>query len=289
MTNNKFEELCNEAITSENENSSSKKDTSNPYFLNKELLDKGHDFDVTGVYFHYNENYQTYGVENPENFEVKDNIYLKVSRNQDKKLKIIFTCCIKKNSKYIKRNSFKIDFLLNTGDEKEIKALNKKVSYSGGKNGNPASEGTYVNFVDDLLSQIIDNNCLNVFKELDFEFPEVNDEDDSEEFEVNEVEKQIEERRSPTLTEEEKKEALNVETIIKEKGIIAYLDSIVDKFHIGNHKNIYRKHIGGFNIIRGKGSYFISTTATSGEGKSLEDEIAILKLIPTEYIFKKIK
>ena len=31
----------------------------------------------------------------------------------------------------------------------------------------------------------------------------------------------------------------------------------------------------------------MGTTAKSGEGKSLEDEIAILKLIPNEYIFKK--
>ena len=64
-------------------------------------------------------------------------------------------------------------------------------------------------------------------------------------------------------------------------------DSFLDKIHIGKHNNIYRKHLGAFNVIRGKGSYLFGALAKSGEGKSLEDEITFLIMIPQEYIFKK--
>ena len=41
------------------------------------------------------------------------------------------------------------------------------------------------------------------------------------------------------------------------------------------------------NVMTGKGSYLSETVATSEAGKSLEDEIVFLKMIPPEYIFKK--
>lgn len=267
MTNNKFEELCNEAIdiiTSENENSSSKKDTSNPYFLNKELLDKGHDFDVSGVYFHFNKDYQAEGIDDDklEYFydEIsKDNIYLKISRNQDKKLEIVFTWCIKKNTKYIKRNSFKIDFLLNTGDEKEIKALNKKVSYSGKKNGNPASEGTYVTFVDDLLSQIINNDYLNVFKELDFEFHEVNEEDEDVENDLSDIIQSFDE-----YPEDIKVEALKLS---KEGNLFKELQSSVSLTHKGHDNSRNALILQEASVFVGDGVHGL-LDGESGEGKS---------------------
>lgn len=133
-----------------------------------------------------------------------------------------------------------------------------------------------------IYKYIVNADCLEVFKDPDFEIPIT----DPQELAKIEAEEQIQYRRNPDPTDEEIKQAQEVEEEIQEKGLIPYLDEIIDPFHIGNHKNIYQKHIAGFNIINGKSSYMIRTTAQAEEGKSLEDEIAILKLIPPEYIFK---
>jgi len=74
---------------------------------------------------------------------------------------------------------------------------------------------------------------------------------------------------------------------IREIGLVKYLDKKVDALHLGQHRNIYRKILGAFNIMRGKASYLFETNASSGRGKSLEDEIAFLKIIPQQYIFRK--
>lgn len=79
----------------------------------------------------------------------------------------------------------------------------------------------------------------------------------------------------------------NIQEIIQEKGLINYLNDNISKIHLGDNKNIYRKILMGFNVMRGKGSYLCETIAESGTGKSLEDEIAFLKVIPKEYIFRK--
>lgn len=78
-----------------------------------------------------------------------------------------------------------------------------------------------------------------------------------------------------------------IKKIIQEYGLIEFLEDNVSKIHLGDNKNIYRKLLMGFNVMRGKGSYLSETIAESGTGKSLEDEIAFLLMIPKEYIFKK--
>jgi len=259
---NPFDEMIDEAIddiTSETENSSSSEGNSNPYFLNKGLLDKGHDFDFSGVYFHFNEGYQTFGLDEIGNFKTQDNIYLKVSRNQDKKLEIVFTWCIKENDKYIHRNSFKIDFLLNTGDEKEIKALNKKVSFAGGKNKNPASDGTYVHFVDDLLSQIVENDCLDVFKELDFEFPEAIDEDEDVEDDLSDFIQSFDE-----YPEDIKVEALKLS---KEGNLFKELQKSVSVTHQGHENSRNALILQEASVFVGDGVHGL-LDGDSGAGKS---------------------
>lgn len=231
---NQYDEMIDEAlddITSETENSSSNQETSNPYYLNKGLLDEGHDFDFTGAYFHFNETYQAKGIKDDKidyfyNKIARDNIYLKISRNQDKKVELVFTWCIKENNTYNHHNSFKIDFLLNTGDEKEIKALNKKVSFSGNRNKNPASDGSYVSFVDDLLSQIVENDCLEVFKNQDFEFPEIIDEDEDDEDNLSDVIQSFDE-----YPEDIKSEALKLS---KEGNLFEELQNSVELTHQGH-------------------------------------------------------
>ena len=174
---NNFKSMVDEAIdiSEDKENSSPKDDTSNPYRLDKELLDIGFDFDNTAIYIPFTEHYQTIGVEDVDRFETRENIFLKAERNPNKKLEIKLSWCIKKDGNYHIERYVNIDFLLNSGDEKQIKDLNRKLSFSARKY--PSSEGTYVSFVEDFTSQIVEAKGLEVFKEIDFEFPTIDDED----------------------------------------------------------------------------------------------------------------
>lgn len=81
--------------------------------------------------------------------------------------------------------------------------------------------------------------------------------------------------------------ANDVSLKIQKKGLYDYLDDSIKNIHIGDNKNIIRKILVGFNVIRGAGSYLCETIAKSGAGKSLEDEIAFLLAMPQEYIFRK--
>lgn len=279
MTNKFIKEFSSDVLSEAKEDL--KNSTSTVYELSEELIEKNWDFDNSAIYIPYTFKHE-------RNADTRD-IYLRIERipNQKKDF-MLYSWTSKEDTEYRKLNSFRRNILLTEEDidNSNKSSINKKLSHLGRIAKLDSGEGSYKNFFESLLMEVVNAPCLEVFKELDFDFPILDDED-FEEIEISEIEKEIEDRRCPTLTDEEKKEALDVEAEIKEKGIIAYLDSIVDKFHIGSHKNIYRKHIGGFNIIRGKGAYLMGTTAKSGEGKSLEDDIAILKLIPSEYIFKK--
>ena len=100
------------------------------------------------------------------------------------------------------------------------------------------------------------------------------------------IDKAIEKRRNPKLNAMAKKRANEVEKQIKEVGLVKYLDDQLDKLHIGKHTNMYRKLLGAFNIMQGKGSYIFETIAKAGEGKSLEDEIVFNHMIPKQYIYR---
>lgn len=100
------------------------------------------------------------------------------------------------------------------------------------------------------------------------------------------IDKAIEKRRNPKLNAMAKKRANEVEKQIKEVGLVKYLDNQLDKLHIGKHTNMYRKLLGAFNIMQGKGSYIFETIAKAGEGKSLEDEIVFNHMIPKQYIYR---
>jgi len=100
------------------------------------------------------------------------------------------------------------------------------------------------------------------------------------------IEKDIEKRKNPKLNPSAKRKAEEIETKIKEQGLVNYLDKQLDCIHIGKHTNIYRKLLGAFKIIKGEGSYIFETIAKAGEGKSLEDEIVFGLMIPKQYIYK---
>ena len=273
---NQFDELSSEIMEEIQEENQSP----SVYKPDDHLIKKGYDWDSSGLYIPYTYKYEN----NPD----KRDIYLKIERIPDKKTEfIIYSWNYKRNGEFKRLNSFRRDFLpveeeIDSGGKSSI---NRKISYRGRLARINAEEGSYKEFFEDSIMDIINSDGLEVFKELDYIFPE--SEDDEEEDDDSQIINEIESRRNPSLSDEEIQEAMEVKEAIHEKGLIPYLDEIVGKFHIGNHREVYRKHLGGFNIIRGRGSYFIYSKAKAGTGKSLEDEIAFLMMIPERYIFRK--
>lgn len=154
-------------------------EVSSIYKLDEVLLSEGWDYDANGIYIHFKPTFQSIGVEDDDKFTTKDNIYLWISRDFETRKKILlkFKWAIKTSDGYSLARGFTFDNSLDIGDEKILKDLNKKVSFSGGKNENPSSEGSYVNFVDDFTSKIIDSPQLEVFKNEDYDAPEFEDEE----------------------------------------------------------------------------------------------------------------
>lgn len=100
------------------------------------------------------------------------------------------------------------------------------------------------------------------------------------------IEDEIKQRVNPILTSEEKAKADAVAKQIKQMGLLPYLDNILNKIHIGEHKNIYRKTLAEFKIMRGESSTISETTADAEKGKSFEDDIVFGLITPPRYIFE---
>jgi len=100
------------------------------------------------------------------------------------------------------------------------------------------------------------------------------------------IEDEINARANPILTNEEKVKADAIANEVNNIGLLPYLDNILQDIHIGNHKNIYRKILAEFNVMRGKGSYLMETTAKAEAGKSFEDNIVFGLITPQKYIFE---
>lgn len=250
-------------------NSSSNQDTSNPYNLPKELLDKGFDFDNTAIYIPFTAYYQSIGAEDVSRFPTQDNIFLKLERNPNKKLEILLTWCIKEDGDYHVERHINIDFLLNTGEEKDIKALNKKLSYSAREY--PSTENSFVQFVEDFTSHIIKTDGLEIFKEADFEFPII--EDDIAEDETSDI------NSFDDYSEDIQAEA---EKLLKSGKLFEKLEKSISLTHQG-HKNTRN------SLILQESSVFIGDgvhgllDGDSGEGKS-DLAFAIGYNFPTKYV-----
>ena len=274
---NQFNDLTSEGLEEIEEDSSSP----SVYIPDEEMLRKGYDFDSSGLYAHYKYKHER----NPD----ERDIYLKIERIPDLKTKfIVYSWTYLEDGEYKKLNYFRRDFL---PVEEEIdgggkSSINKKLSYTGRISRLDAEPGSYKDFFEEILFDIVNSSALEVFKELDFEFPEPLDEDEEAD-DDSEMLEELNARINPELSPDDIADAMEVKEWIDGFGLIKYWDSIVNPFHVGNHRAIYRKHLGGFNVIRGKGSYFINTKAKSNVGKSLEDLIAFLLMIPERYIFKR--
>ena len=100
------------------------------------------------------------------------------------------------------------------------------------------------------------------------------------------IEEEIQQRAKPVLTIEEKAKADAIAKKVNDIGLLAYLTNILDNIHIGDHKNIYRKILMLFKIMRGEASFLSETTAKAEAGKSFEDDIVFNMIAPQRYIFK---
>lgn len=275
---NEFDELTSEEMEE------AKEDSSSPsiYSPDEAMLDKGYDFDSSGLYCPYTFKYEN----NPD----QRDIYLKIERIPDKKTDFMMYSWNYlvdgefKRLNYFRRSILPVEEEIDGGGKSSI---NRKLSHTGRIARLNAEKGTYKSFFEEILFDIVNSPSLEVFKELDYEFHE-SDEDDEDWDEDDEfIDEEFLRRLDPDLDDDALADAKEVKEWIDDYGLINYWDSLVNPFHIGNHKAIYRKHLGGFNVISGKGSYFISTKAKSNVGKSLEDKIAFLMMIPERYIFKK--
>ena len=102
----------------------------------------------------------------------------------------------------------------------------------------------------------------------------------------NDIDAEIKQREKPILNNEEKAKADAIADEINKIGLLPYLDNILKDIHIGEHKNIYRKILMLFKIMRGEASFLSETTAKAEAGKSFEDEIVFNLIAPQRYIFK---
>lgn len=102
----------------------------------------------------------------------------------------------------------------------------------------------------------------------------------------SDINAEIQQRAKPVLTNEEKAKADAIAKEINKIGLLPYLDNILKDIHIGEHKNIYRKILMLFKIMRGEASFLSETTAKAEAGKSFEDEIVFNLIAPQRYIFK---
>ena len=266
-----------EAILKDNEEET---DILSDYWLTPEIEKNGWEYDNKRVYVPFDK------AKNDER-----ELFFSISRKDSKKIELKYTwCCKKDDNTWQFLASFKRNKLIN---EEEIEdggksSINKKIADAGNNSGIEVEKNDYIYFFKEIFNKIISSDCLDILKDEDYNFQKEEEFTESEEdLYLLEVAKSIEYRQNPILDDTQKKQAHKVEDYIAKNGLIDYLNPKLEKLHIGEHKNIYRKLLGSFNVMGGKGSYLWETTAHAEEGKSLEDKIVFSYLVPEEYTFAK--
>ena len=120
------------------------------YKVTEEL--NNYKYDETGIYIPFNH----------------ENIYLKASRTESKKSEVIYTWTKYINNSFQTLTIYRSNKLINEEDKKLVDNLLTTAKNAGLE----FDEDELVLFVNTFKSTIIKANCLNVLKEIDFEFPE---------------------------------------------------------------------------------------------------------------------
>lgn len=279
MTEDIFKQMEEDALEAKNDES----DIINDYWVTPELAAEGWEYDSDRAYIPF-----------PHQTKNGKEIFFSISRKKNKKPQVTYMWCSKKeDGSFSNMASFTRNKLLNAEDpdSNSKTSIIYKIAKTGADSGLIVDNDEYYKtFFREVYEKIIMSDCLDILKNEDYEFPQQEEFDvEEEDYYLLEVAEAIEYRQNPILDKTQKKQAKQVASSIKKNGLIGSLAPKLDKLHIGEHRNLYRKLLGAFNVMRGKGSYIFETTAHAEEGKSLEDKIVFEYLIPEEYIFKKNK
>lgn len=269
MTNELLEDVVSEAIGDyEAETNSSPSD----YELSEDLKKLGYDFDSTAIYIPYTFKFE-------DNRKDERDIYLKVSRVIQSKVKLTYSWTSKEDGEYRVLNFFSRDKLLaeENIDESGKASINKKLSYCGRISRLNAEQGSYKEFFEDLLINIVNSPCLRIFKEVDYEF-QVQDETETSEDDIAEDETSAI-NCFGDYSEDIQKEA---EKLLKSGQLFLELQRSISLTHQGH--NMTRD-----SLILQESSVFITDgvhgllDGDSGEGKS-DLAFAIGYNFPNKYV-----
>lgn len=176
----------------------------------RNIIPAKYDYDESGIYVPYMPHYQTIGCITVDNilymdddhaamgsrFQTADNIYLKIYRVEETRKDILIRCewTFKMPDGYAPTGVYFniecewgeiVEEYAKLDKEGNIKSnkLNQKASATGRDIGIPASKGSYVAFIDDMRKDILRCSGLEVLKDKDYEWPDVDatDEEDRDE------------------------------------------------------------------------------------------------------------
>lgn len=206
---------------------------------------------------------------------IEDNIYLKIGRTDNKY-----------SYSFVEYNDYTTNYLTSAYTCKEA-ITEDKDSRTKKLKQHWSNMGNTTDITSKLSAIAVDLMNEDDYAQINKSFDIYESRQDNNTITVTDsIEKDIEKRKNPKLNPSTKRKAEEIETKIKEQGLVNYLDKQLDCIHIGKHTNIYRKLLGAFKIMKGEGSYIFETIAKAGEGKSLEDEIVFGLMIPKQYIYK---
>lgn len=176
----------------------------------RNIIPAKYDYDESGIYVPYMPHYQTIGCITVDDilymdddhakygsrFQTADNIYLKIYRIEETRKDILIRCewTFKLPDGYAPTGVYFniecewgeiVEEYAKLDKEGNIKSnkLNQKASATGRDIGIPASKGSYVAFIDDMRKDILRCSGLEVLKDKDYEWPDVDatDEEDRDE------------------------------------------------------------------------------------------------------------
>ena len=173
----------------------------------RNIIPAKYDYDESGIYVPYMPHYQTIGCITVDNilymdddhaamgsrFQTADNIYLKIYRVEETRKDILIRCewTFKLPDGYAPSGVYFniecewgeiVEEYAKLDKEGNIKSnkLNQKASATGRDIGIPASKGSYVAFIDDMRKDILRCSGLEVLKDKDYEWPDVDATDEGD-------------------------------------------------------------------------------------------------------------
>ena len=155
-----------------NDNDKNNEDNKPIYYITDDLKAEGYKGDENGVYAPYKDFYYNDGEGKPQTDD--RDIYLKIHRKpQEEGIKLVYTWVNHENGQYKELARFNREKLLidEKNNEKGQNTINRKLSYTGIQAGVKRADKCFINFFADIYKYIVNADCLEVFKDPDFEIP----------------------------------------------------------------------------------------------------------------------